>query len=137
MQYFKSAIFSVPKKVNVDSIFEAIRKSKEKGGYMLGIHVNLNPVPIAEYGDTFELTVVEIGIAKTYIRILTWYGPQETWDLQDKVPFFTSWEKEISLAESEGWSVIIKMDANSKLGKHYIKDDPHPISENEEKKYLA
>ena len=41
-------------------IFEAIRKNKEKGGSMLGVHENLKPILIEEYSDTFELIVVEI-----------------------------------------------------------------------------
>ena len=86
IRYFKSAIFAVQQtqfqrkgkfRLQNYHIFEAIRKSKEKGGSMLGIHVNLNPVLIAEYGDTFELIVVEIEIAKKHIRILTGYGPQD------------------------------------------------------------
>ena len=44
-------------------IFEAIRKNKEKGGTLLGVHVGLEPVLISEYSDTFELLVVEVKIA--------------------------------------------------------------------------
>ena len=38
-------------------IFESIRKNKEKGGTMLGIHKSLNPVLVEEYSKTFELIV--------------------------------------------------------------------------------
>ena len=43
-------------------IFEAIRKSKQKGGTMLGVHVDLEPVLVKEYSDHFELLVLEIKI---------------------------------------------------------------------------
>ena len=49
-------------------IFEAIRKNKEKGGSMLGVHENLKPILIEEYSDTFELIVVEIKAGKKEIR---------------------------------------------------------------------
>ena len=46
------------------------------------------------------------------------------------MPFFNSLEEEIINAELEGRDVIIMMDANSKLGKKYIKSDPKPQSSN-------
>ena len=53
IRYLDSSIFSVQEthfskkghfQMQNYHIFEAIRKSKEKGGTMLGLHVNLNPV---------------------------------------------------------------------------------------------
>ena len=41
-------------------IFETIRKSKMKGGTMLGVHMSLQPVLVKEVCDQFELIVVEI-----------------------------------------------------------------------------
>ena len=57
-------------------IFEAIRKNKEKGGSMTGIHESLEPVLIEEYSDKFELIVVEIKIQGKEVRIINGYGPQ-------------------------------------------------------------
>ena len=139
VKYFNSAIFAVQEteykrkgsfKMANYVIFEANRKNREKGGTMLGIHVNLQPVLISEYEDTFELIVVEIQVPSKSIRVITGYGPQETWDDKDRLPFFTALEKEITSAELEGKSTIIAMDANSKLGPNYIEDDPHPQSKN-------
>ena len=76
------------------------------------------------------IDIVLINQNNKNIRIITGYGPQDSWDFKDRIPFFTALEKEITSAELEGRSVMIAMDANSKLGKHYIKDDPHPTSEN-------
>ena len=137
--YFKSSIFAIQEthftkkgrfKLNNFHIFEAIRKSKLKGGTMIGINVALQPVLVSEYSEEFELLVVEITISKMQIRIISGYGPQENWEEQKKTPFFEALEAEIACAETEGRSVIICMDANSKLGPEYIPGDPHARSQN-------
>ena len=46
------------------------------------------------------------------------------------MPFFIALETEIEKAALADRSVIIEMDANAKLGKKYIKGDPHEISPN-------
>ena len=66
---------------------------------MLGIHVGLNPVLIQEYNDTFELIVVEVKVADRELRVITGYGPQENWDIQERTPFYNLLEEEISAAE--------------------------------------
>ena len=74
ISYFESAIFAVQEtqyrkkgnfKMDNFVIFEAIRKNKEKGGSMLGIDMNLQPVLVNEYSETFELIVVEIQVGNT------------------------------------------------------------------------
>ena len=89
VKYFNSTIFAIqethfPKKgrIKVDNfhIFEAIQKSKIKGGTMLGVHVDLQPVLVKEVSDKFELLVVEITAGDTKIRLLSGYGPQENWE---------------------------------------------------------
>ena len=111
-------------------IFESIRKNKDHGGSMLGIHVGLQPVLVSEYSEQFELIVVEIEIADLNIRVITGYGPQETWDENERVPFYTALEKEIVCAELEGRQVIIAIDANAKFGTKYIPNDPKEMSRN-------
>ena len=110
--------------------FEAIRKNKEKGGSMTGIHKSLEPVLIEEYSDKFELIVVEIKIQGKDVRIINGYGPQENWTNEEKMPFFVALEEEVSKARLEGKSIILELDANSKLGTKYIRNDPHTISPN-------
>ena len=136
--YFKSSIFSVQdthfkKKGRFQhdnfTIFESIRK-KEGGGSLLGVHVALNPVLITEHSDTFELIVVQINAADKTIRILTGYGPQESWELDVKMQFFVALEEEIAKAAMKHIPVILMGDINSKLGPTYIKDDPHTMSGN-------
>ena len=116
-------------KVKDFEIFEAIRQ-KEKGGTMIGVQNALNPVLIKEYSDSFELLVVEFKVCGKEIRMISGYGPQECWNELDRIPFFLALEEEINKAEMLGKSIIIEMDANSKLGPGLIKSDPHPQSSN-------
>ena len=58
------------------------------------------------------------------------YGPQETWPEHQRVPFFLALEEEIIKAEFEGKSILIEIDANSKLGCDIIPGDNHAQSEN-------
>ena len=124
--YRKKGMF----KVQDYHIFEAIRKNKEMGGSMLGVHAGLKPVLIAEYNETFELIVVEITVANSVMRVITGYGPQENWDKCLKTPFYNALEEEIAAGELEGRSIIVALDANAKLGSNYIPGDPYPQSEN-------
>ena len=80
-------------KVKDFHIFESIRKNKEKGGSMLGVHVALQPVLVQEYNDIFELIVVEVKIGDKEVRVLTGYGPQESWDINERSSFYNSLEK--------------------------------------------
>ena len=139
VRHFNSSVFSVQEthfakkgrfKMHKYVIFEAIRTSKIKGGSLLGVHMDLQPILIKEYSDKFELIVVEITTGNNKIRILTGYGPQESWEEVNRIPFFEALEGEISAAELEGRSVIISMNAHSKLGPEYIEGDPHKQSKN-------
>ena len=109
--------------------FEAIRK-KQKGGSLIGVHKSLDPVLIEEFSEDFELLVVEVNIGGREVRIISGYGPQENWRLDEKMPFFRALEGEIVNAKIHGKALYIQMDANSKLGPEMIKGDPHCQSEN-------
>ena len=74
-------------KINNFEIFEAIRK-KDGGGTMIGIHKSLQPVLIEEYSEDFELIVVEMKVDGKNICIISGYGPQESWSLEKRMPFF-------------------------------------------------
>ena len=117
-------------KVEGYSIFEAIRKNKKDGGTLVGVHVGLKPMLIKEYSDDFELIVVEMNVAGKEVRIISGYGPQETWKENERMPFFLALEEEICKAEMLGKSIIIQMDANSKLGPEIVQLDPHGQSIN-------
>ena len=110
-------------KIEGFEIFEAIRKKKKDGGTMIGVHKGLKPMLIKEYSEDFEIVVVEINVGGKEIRIISGYGPQETWTEEERMPFFLALEEEINKAELLGKSIVIEMDANSKLGPNYIKQD--------------
>jgi hypothetical protein len=71
--------------------------------------------------------VVEIDGDK---RIITGYGPQENLTEDKRLPFFVTLEEEVVKAAMAGKSVIIELDANSKLGSEIIPGDPHKMSPN-------
>ena len=109
-------------KIENFEVFEAIR-NKQGGGTVIGVHKALAPVLIEEYSEDFELLVVEVKINNKEIRIITGYGPQETWPENERMPFFQALEKEIIKAELNGKSMFIEMDSNSKLGPEIISHD--------------
>ena len=118
-------------KVKIENFdtFEAIRK-KHKGGTIIGAHKALKPILIEEYSEDFELLVVEIKIANREIRIISGYGPQESWLEAERMPFFLALEEQIIKAELAGKSILIELDANSKLGPELIPGDMHSQSMN-------
>ena len=82
-------------------IFEAIRKGKQKGGTMVGVHKSLKPILITELDDPFELIVVEISIGNNEIRVMPGYGPQENWSPEQREPFFQALEAATSHQKCE------------------------------------
>ena len=97
---------------------------------ILKLDLGLQQHLLIHYSQEFELIVVEIKVAQREIRIMTGYGPQENWPEAKRMPFFLALEAEIVKAELEGKSVIIELDANSKLGPIMIPGDMHAQSEN-------
>ena len=83
-------------KLNDFEFFEAIRKQKQKGGTLIGVHKNLDPILIEEYSEEFELLVVEVKIGGKDVRIISGYGPQENWKKEDKMPFLEHLKKKLS-----------------------------------------
>ena len=59
---------------------------------MVGVHVGLKPMLIKEYSDDFELIVVEMNVAGKEVRIISGYGPQETWKENERMPLFLALE---------------------------------------------
>ena len=138
IKHFNVGIFTIQEtnhrrkgqlKVNEFDIFEAIRK-KDGGGTMIGAHKTLNPILIEEQSDEVEMVVIEVTIGDKSIRVLSGYGPQECWPLDQRLAFFQALEEEVVKAELAGKSVIISFDANSKMGESHIPGDPNRMSEN-------
>ena len=98
-------------KIENFTLFEAIR-NKHGGGTVIGVHNSLKPMLISDHCEEFELLVVEIVAGKKQVRIISGYGPQESWSEQERIPFFLALDKEILKAELQGKSVIIQMDSS-------------------------
>ena len=62
---------------------------------------------------------------------MTGYGPQESWPINARMPFFLALEEEVAKADLAGKSVIIQLDANSKLGPDLVPGDKHQQSDPE------
>ena len=73
---------------------------------------------------------MEIKIENRDIRVMSGYGPQESWPETDRMAFFLALEEEIVKAELDGKSILIELDANSKLGPELIPGDLHSQSDN-------
>ena len=71
------------------------------------------------------MLVVEIKASNKSIRVITGYGPQENVSTEERMPFFATLEQEIVCAKMANCSIIIQMDANSKLGKEIVPKDTH------------
>ena len=117
-------------KVQIENmhIYESIRKKEHD--LMVGVHVAHQPVLISEYSDTFEMLVIEIRASNKEIRVINGYGPQENIEVKDRLPFFSTLEEEIVSAQISNKSLIIQMDANSKLGKEMLPRDVHEQTAN-------
>ena len=70
------------------------------------------------------MVVAEAKLGGREVWIISGYGPQENWKVEDRMPFFVKLEEEISKAKLHGKEIIIQMDANSKLGPTVIMGDP-------------
>ena len=98
----QESMFCKRGKIDVEGfeLFEAIRK-KDGGGTVLGAHKGLDPILINEYSDNFELIFIEIRVGGKFIRVISGYGPQESWGIDIKMPFLMSLEEEIKKQNSQ------------------------------------
>ena len=118
------------RKIKGYEIFNKPRKGKDGGGLLTIIHNDLDPAIVPLENDSSEILVVEIHVGSQTIRVINAYGPQE-YDCKDKISdFWLNLEQEIVRAKNSGCSVLIEMDANAKLGKNMIPNDPNDLSNN-------
>ena len=110
-------------------LFELLRKNKEGGCLMTGIHENLNPVLVYE-DEEAEILVVQIVVNKVPIRVINAYGPQEYEEHRKIIGFYSKLEQVILNAKMEECLYILELDSNAKVGFQVIKSDPHPQSPN-------
>ena len=73
---------------------------------------------------------IQADVGKEKVRIINAYGPQEDDDTRNILGFWQEIEAEVMDAKDNDCLVIIELDANAKVGKDLIKDDPNNISNN-------
>ena len=100
------------------------------GGLLTAINTSLEPVLIQAVNEEIEILVVQCSIGKCNVRIINCYGPQEDEPMDKKLTFWQTLQQEINAAKNVNSMILIQMDANAKLGKKIIKQDPHNITEN-------
>ena len=100
------------------------------GGLLIACSNAVNPVLIFEGDSECEIIVVEAQFSDIKIRFIAGYGPQEIAPPVVREKYRSTIEEQVERAYLVGCKVLIAEDANSKLGKDIIPNDPHPISEN-------
>ena len=112
-------------------IFEKIRQSGQGGGLLTTVDEDLNPILVSTGSEEeTELITVQVQVGKHDIRIINAYGPQET-DTNAKIfNFWEDIENEVIAAKDNNCMIVIQMDANAKIGKEILKNDPNEQSNN-------
>ena len=100
------------------------------GGLMVACLAALDPVLVYEGDSECEVLAVEISLKQKKIRIIGGYGPQECAPVLVRETYRNTVEEQVVRASLAGASVIIAEDANAKLGKKWVPNDPNEISEN-------
>ena len=112
-------------------IFEQVRQGGQGGGLLTAVDHDLHPVLVSSGDDNdIEVLTVQVKVGKNDVRIINAYGPQED-ESKDKIyKFWTEVKNEVINAKDKTCLIVIQMDANAKVGKTTIKNDPHETSNN-------
>ena len=113
-------------------IFEKIRKGGNGGGLLTMADENLTPVLISTgKEEDSELLTIQVKIGSNDVRIINAYGPQEDECCKDEIyKFWQEVEEEILNAKDNNCLLLMQLDANAKIGKENLKNDPNNISSN-------
>ena len=85
---------------------------------------------VANCDDELEILVIEIKVGQKKIRIINAYGPQEDDETHEIISFWQAIETEVEHAKANGCMVLIQLDANAKVGKEVIQEDPNSTTNN-------
>ena len=107
-------------------IFEKIRPSGQGGGLLTAVDEDLLPVLVSTGSEEeTELITIQVRVGKHDIRIINAYGPQEMDSNETLFNFWGEVEKEVIAAKENNCMLVLQMDANAKIGKQKLKDDPN------------
>ena len=110
-------------------VFETTREERNGGGLLTAALLSLEPVLITSDVEN-EILTIQISVTSHKIRIINGYGPQEDENKSKIVNFWNKIETEVIDAKNEGCLIIIEMDANAKVGKNIIQNDPNSMTDN-------
>ena len=113
-------------------IFEVVREDNDGGSILTAVHQSLNPVFISGGEDDLEILVVQAEFGHAKCRFINAYGPQETASRNTVIEFYSRLDQEIKNAKLSNCLLCLELDANAKLGPHFIPGDPHETSSNGE-----
>ena len=99
------------------------------GGLLTAVDPSLNPMLIAAKNEEAEILTVQIECANMKLRVINAYGPQDDDSQQNKLNFWMGLEEEVLAAKSESCMVLIQMDANAKVGRNIVSQDPNSITD--------
>ena len=117
-------------KIENYEIFEVVRKKGLGGCILTGVHKSLNPILIND-DDELEILTVQAQLGNYSCRFINAYGPKEGNSKDDQtIAFFAKIDQEIKNAKLFGHLCCLQLDANAKLGKNIIPNDPHNMSSN-------
>ena len=109
--------------------FEHIRSVKGGGGLFTAVLEDLNPLEVSAFED-IELLVVQCEVGNLKIRIMNAYGPQEDDEAKTINQFWQAVETEVIIAKQEECLIVLQLDANAKIGKELLPNDPNSRSKN-------
>ena len=110
-------------------IYENIRTCNLGGGLLTAIDEKLDSAVITE-DENFDILTVQFQVDHKEVRIINAYGPQEDCNQEYTLSFWQRIEEEVLSARDNDCLVLIQLDANAKLGKGIIQNDPNDISNN-------
>ena len=136
-----AVIFIQETKVNIKGevdlpgyeVHELPRTNSDGGSLLTAIDSKLDSVIVSEESEaSFEILVVQAKVGDFNVRFINAYGPQEYAKNEDKIAFYSKLDQEVKNAKLFNCLICMELDANAKVGKLKIKDDPNETSENGE-----
>ena len=98
------------------------------GGLLTAVRNELLPVVVSDVEGDVEILTIQVEVNDMKIRVINAYAPQEDEAKETFLDFWQKFESEIESARDEGCMIVIEMDANIKVGKEVIQNDPNEAS---------
>ena len=123
-------------KIENYEVFQKNRNS-QGGGILTAIDPSLNPLIISEENLSAEILTVQLDLNGHPLRVINGYSPQSDDNEQKRLDFWSTLEQEICEATREGCLILIQMDANAKVGRDIIADDPNNYMDDNGKELVS